>query len=409
MAKTSKNKAIESTTRTRTRPATRAGKESVTSGGIKQSAPRGAYVVFGKVTYADGAPAPGLAVVAHDKDESSQDTLGQAITNATGAYKIAYKDGAFRGSKKERGGADVVVCVYDQHNELLFTSKKQNNAPAQYQLDVRLPAKQFVVRGGVKDANDKPLANVLVRAFDRDMRREELLGSAKTDIDGRYQIAYSTTQFSRAEKAGADLVVRVLALDGKTLLAQSDTLFNAPAQAEMNLTVSSEQLHVDSEWERYQRELAPLIENLQPQDLTDEDLQFLHGETRIPLLHLQWLRYAYRWSVEHRQHRLPTEAFYAFLRQGLSPDWPQLLQRGPARWRAALKQAVAAKQVPASVSASSDVVVNKLQALAVEQTFSATTSASGTFTRPVGLLLSGTCLLSTSDAADPRSSLHIRC
>ncbi len=360
--------------------------------GAPQSDSRQVYAVFGKVMLPTGAPAAGLIVIAYDHDESSRETLGQATTRANGAYKISYAGDAFRRSAKERGGADVVVCVYDQHNELLFTSKKQNNAPAQYQLNVQLPAKQFVVQGRVKGIDDTLLPNVLVRVFDRDLRREEPLGSAKTDIDGRYQIAYSTTQFSRAEKAGADLVVRVLALDGKTLLAQSDTLFNASAQAEINLTVSSEQLHVDSEWERYQRELAPLIENLQPQDLTDEDLQFLHGETRIPLLHLQWLRYAYRWSVEHRQHRLPTEAFYAFLRQGLSPDWPQLLQTGPARWRAALKQAVAAKQVPASVSASSDVVVNKLQALAVEQTFSATTSASGTFTRPVGLLLSGTAL-----------------
>ncbi len=383
MAKRSKGTA---TTRPTTPPKPTA-RQAAKGGGARR-----VYAVFGKVTYAGGAPAAGLTVIACDKDESSQDILGRATTDATGGYKIPYTEADFRGSKKERGGADVVVCVHDQNHEVLFTSKKQNSAPVQYRLNIQLPAKQFAVWGVVKDTYDKPLANMLVRAFDQDLRREETLGMARSDAQGRYQIGYSPAQFTRAEKGSADLVVRVMGPDGKTELAKSDTLFNAPAHAEINLTISADKLRLDSEWERYHHELAPLLESIPPQDLTDEDLLFLHGETGIVLLHLQLLRHASRWSVEHRQHQLPTEAFYAFLRQGLSPDWPQLLQAGPTRWRAAIKAAVGAKQVPKALSAQGEFVVKKLQELAVELTFSATAATSGTFVRPVGLLLSATGL-----------------
>ena len=72
------------------------------------------YLVFGSVTYPDAKPAAGLTVIAYDKDESGQDTLGQpARTDESGNYKIAYSDADFRKTEKERGGADVLVCVYN--------------------------------------------------------------------------------------------------------------------------------------------------------------------------------------------------------------------------------------------------------------------------------------------------------
>lgn len=247
---------------------------------------------------------------------------------------------------------------------------------------------RFSVEGRVTDASGVAVSHVTVTAFDRDMRREELLGSATTDADGKYQISYSSAQFTRAEKDRADLVVRVIGPDGKTELTKSDTLFNAPASAEVNLTISADKLHLGSEWERYHRELAPIIENVPISDLTDEDLQFLTSETGIDPTHLRLVRLDALWRDQQAQLKLPAAAFYGLLRQGLPTDWTPLLQSGPVRWRAALKQAVADRQVPTTVGQISEAFVAQLTELAIDQSFVSPSDGSSTEPR-IGLLLAG--------------------
>jgi len=66
----------------------------------------------------------------------------------------------------------------------------------------------FVVRGQVRHADGSPFTGAQVQAFDRDLRREQVLGQQTTDTAGRYEIRYPTAAFARAEKASADLVVR---------------------------------------------------------------------------------------------------------------------------------------------------------------------------------------------------------
>jgi hypothetical protein len=87
------------------------------------------YVVSGVATYVDSTPAPGMFVRAYDRDRVGEDTLGKATTEGAGKFSIRYGDADFARTKNERGGADVVVRVYDGKQELLFTSKKKNNAP----------------------------------------------------------------------------------------------------------------------------------------------------------------------------------------------------------------------------------------------------------------------------------------
>jgi hypothetical protein len=53
-----------------------------------------------------------------------------------------------------------------------------------------------VVQGIVTDANNRVLSGLVVRAFDRDLRSESLLGESKTDAKGAYRIEYSAQQFA---------------------------------------------------------------------------------------------------------------------------------------------------------------------------------------------------------------------
>src|SRR6185503_4365119 len=67
----------------------------------------------------------------------------------------------------------------------------------------------FIVRGQVRTSDGIPAAEVVVRAFDQDMRSEpQLLDEARTNSSGNYEIRYTAEKFKRAEKGSADLVVR---------------------------------------------------------------------------------------------------------------------------------------------------------------------------------------------------------
>src|SRR5690606_9489276 len=97
----------------------------------------------------------------------------------------------------------------------------------------------YTVKGTVRFFDGFPAGGIIVSAFDRDLRSEQVLGQSQTNRQGNYQIQYSESQFGRAEQRNADLVVKALAMDG-SLLAASPILFNASLTAEVNLTIPLE-------------------------------------------------------------------------------------------------------------------------------------------------------------------------
>jgi len=76
-----------------------------------------------------------------------------------------------------------------------------------------LTAPPFIVKGQVHQADGNPADGVLISAFDVDLCNQQLLGQTQTDRKGFYQIHYSAEQFSKQEKAKADLIVKVFSTD----------------------------------------------------------------------------------------------------------------------------------------------------------------------------------------------------
>ncbi len=198
----------------------------------------------------------------------------------------------------------------------------------------RVATGQFLVRGQVRDAADRPVPGILVRVFDKDMRTEEFLGEAKTDDQGRYQVPYTAKQFARAEKGTADLRV-VLVNDDGLDIASSPIVFNAKPMESVDLSLSGGP-RPPSECERLVTDLTPLVQEVPFTDLTEDDITFLAGETGTDAQHIRWLREAFRRSREiapsHPEEVLsmqpskaPTSApiaispavFYGLFRQGL--------------------------------------------------------------------------------------------
>ena len=176
-----------------------------------QSAER--FLVHGVVSYPDKLRAAKVTVVAFDLDETGKNRLGESVTDAEGNYRIEYSAADYRLSKNEKGGADIFVRVYGSQGALLFHSDVVRSAPADLRIDATLPAVQFVVHGRVT-AGGK---GQLVRAYDMDLRGEELLGYDFTDADGNYEIPYRPRKFKRAEVGAADLRVTVR-LDRKSVV-----------------------------------------------------------------------------------------------------------------------------------------------------------------------------------------------
>ena len=83
------------------------------------------------------------------------------------------------------------------------------------------------MRVQVRQTDGSALQGMLGRAYDRHMRSLQPLGRevAVTDKDGKYEIRYTTAEFSDAEKSSADLVLRAYRRDNTelavTLVARS--------------------------------------------------------------------------------------------------------------------------------------------------------------------------------------------
>ena len=170
----------------------------------------------------------------------------------------------------------------------------------------------YAVMGRITNSDGEAQQGLIVRAYDRDLRKEQSLGEARTDRQGAYAIRYSRQQFRRSEKESADLVVKVFDTGGKPL-AESPVQFNAPRIAKVDVAVSADALTPPTLFERIASALIPLLDGLAVAELEESaehrDLSFLSGETGFSKSDLV------RFVLGHRiaARSLPAEFWFALL------------------------------------------------------------------------------------------------
>lgn len=231
---------------------------------------------------------------------------------------------------------------------------------------------QFSVSGRVTVAESEPVAEILVRAFDRDLRSEQRLGEARSDDDGYYEIRYAVEDFSRAEKDSADLVVRAYN-DVGTPVAESDVVYNAAPAQMVDLDVESSDLLSPSEYERLRAELEPLLSDVALEDLTDEDVSFLAREIEIDDRSeafpagdesIALLSTAADLAAETP---VRTDTFYGLGRFDHDLDDAALAATEPDTLRETLTRAVDEAVVPAALGEAIDEEIERLQVLDAER------------------------------------------
>ena len=300
---------------------------------ISIARPVRSYVVTGRTAEAHDKPCQGLFVRAFDRDpEGPEHPLGSSgTTDADGRYRIEFTSRDVPPGREERGGPDVLVRAFRDAGvppgKELGESPVKRPVDGQVALDLSVKCasdepngKPLTVHGTVRDQNGEPLDKGTVQALDRDLRSEQLLGSDKTHR-GRYKIRYKREAFRRAEKDLADLVVKVLGDDGHEL-HRTPIHYNAPDGLELNIDLRGVPYRGPSEWQAMTDEILPLLEDVAPQDLKEneqfQDVSFLAGETgRERLMIGTWIA-CYRLSQKCEREQTPLEpaVFFAFLRQG---------------------------------------------------------------------------------------------
>ena len=79
-----------------------------------------------------------------------------------------------------------------------------------------------MVSGTVEEAETgRPLPDLVVRAFDRDLVFDDKLGYTSTDADGRFEIRFSPEDFRDFRETAPDLYVRIFDRAGTRLLFET--------------------------------------------------------------------------------------------------------------------------------------------------------------------------------------------
>ena len=105
----------------------------------------------------------------------------------------------------------------------------------------------FQVSGTVEEAETgRPLADLIVRAFDRDLLSDDRLGFATTDADGRFEIRFARSAFSSGLETHPDLYLRIFDREGTTLIHETtDAIrWNASHSERYRVRIPAKALHV---------------------------------------------------------------------------------------------------------------------------------------------------------------------
>lgn len=185
----------------------------------------------------------------------------------------------------------------------------------------------YTVLGQVTDFQSRALPNLIVRIYDRDMRSEELLNETVTDREGKYETTWKHSQLAGRGRRTADLVIKVLTSEKKTVLYVSDMdsiRFNAGVREEINITIKQPIQAEKVEYDFILKEVLFLADKVAVTDLQENeknrDISFLSKETDIAFDKIEHLIVAHRLQAESK---IEAAFFYVLLRKNtlLKNDW----------------------------------------------------------------------------------------
>jgi len=82
--------------------------------------------------------------------------------------------------------------------------------------------REFRIFGVVEEAEtERPISNLVVRAFDRDLISDDKIGYTNTDDDGRFEIRFGMERFRELFESRPDIYLRIYDRAGARLLHET--------------------------------------------------------------------------------------------------------------------------------------------------------------------------------------------
>lgn len=245
--------------------------------------------------------------------------LTEVTTYPDGAFAATLPEGRYDG-----GAVDVdVVCRTvpglehprdDQHPVQVHVTRLppnwsdapwreisfEHSLPASIWCRVREMFGAWVICGRViEHKTDKPVADAVVRAFDADLTQDDPLGTATTDLYGRFRIDYTADDFKRTPISplvnieligGPDLYFQIESYIGTSLLDESQLKGRKPGRrnvsscafVELNVPAPAPMPPYDEAWEKLRKdEIESSVELGRTPIATDGDVYFRPFELLI--------------------------------------------------------------------------------------------------------------------------------
>ena len=180
-------------------------------------------------------------------------------------------------------------------------------------------SKPNLVVGQIVDIQNRPLPNLIVEIYDKDMRNVQLLATTTTNKEGRYEETWEHSQLSGRGRKEADILIKVLSSVEKTLLFESaidSVRFNASPREEINITIGVTIEPEVVEYDFLLKEVTFLAKGVEIADLEEnnqhQDITFLSRELKISPEKIEHLVIA---NKLQEVSEIDADFFYALLRK----------------------------------------------------------------------------------------------
>ncbi|MFF3871891.1 neuraminidase-like domain-containing protein [Streptomyces sp. NPDC001978] len=286
-------------------------------------------------------PVPGLMVEA--VTQRGSESLGIVQTNTDGVFGLAVSPRRFKAlvTNGEEVGFRVTGPNREEYTVSgggLWTGREPDEVVS---VVVRPPRAEptgdgmLSVQGVVTDAAGVAAVGLDVEAWDRSVADKNLLGTAPTGTDGRYVVTYDEAALSG--KPAADLLVRVV-IAGRAgpVLTESDTLFQAPRHATVDLVVERADVSAAPEYGRLLAHVKPLLGDRHLGDVDADGVGYLAGRGAWDARGVAMAARAEQLSA---QTQIPASHYYALMRAGLPGDLDQIYRLDDNTVREALQRA----------------------------------------------------------------------
>ncbi|MEO5601611.1 MAG: neuraminidase-like domain-containing protein [Cyclobacteriaceae bacterium] len=219
--------------------------------------------------------------------------------------------------------------------------------------------------GIIYDAFNAPIPGITVNAFDKDLRTEQLVGTARTDAKGFYKIKYDASKFVLAENKSCDILIRVQR-SARALLGESPVYFNVPQNFTLDYKIGNTPYQGLAEFDNLVDLIIPLLskQKVKIADLKEDekfkDITFLSSEIGESFDKISFVPLAYTFASTTKT---PPDIFYGLFRTGFPTKLNDLLLVKNESIGKGLRAAIQANIISAKWDTEIDSIIKNLNAL----------------------------------------------